>query len=907
MHNPLNKRFKRDLRSDAGKYVAIFLFIVFFIGAASGFMVADNSVMAQFKTTAEECNIEDGHLAFNVRPSNEVLSKTESQNDLKLYDLSYKEETVKKDKTLRIYRVRNEVNKECLMSGEMPTKDSEIAVDRMFADNNKIAVGDSLKIKGKKYVVSGLIALPDYSALFKSNADMMFDAVGFGVAVMTDSGYNAIGNAHETINYAWKYNTPVEDEETENAKSELLMKSLENILKEYDEPLIQAQVDSLYKKAKPYINSLRDEFDIAEKELESKYFAAIRKASINDTAKMAKELGITEKQYKNLKQVLEDADKNSDEWNLDSLDSAPKINLDDYKTSDDMDFDDMYNQIYKIVDAVSDAKLYDCSQIYRDLASLKKITDKFSIDDSGILNIKDYSAKYTNKSIMYAREDSGSDKATMMLMTYIIMVVIAFLFAVTISNTITKEANVIGTLRAMGYSKGELIRHYMFLPIAVTLAGSIVGNVLGYTVFQKVFVGVYYSNYSLPTFKMLWNMNAFWETTVVPFILMILVNFVMLTKKLKISPLNFIRGELKESGQKRLIKLPKKMPFFSKFRLRIFFQNIPSYLTLALGVFLAGVLVVFGSMYGPLLDDYANIVKENQLSKYQYVMINEAESENADAEKFCMTSLQTTDKKFMTDDVTIYGVENQSKYITENIPMGEVLVSSAMAEKFGLSSGDEFTLKEQYKDKTYSFKVGGVYNYDAAITVFMNRGDYLTQFNEKSDYFNGYFSNSKLDDLSDDDVATVITEKDLTKVVTQMQVSMTEFVKVFKALGVVIFLLVMFILTKQIIEKNSKSVSMTKILGFSDIEIGKLYIIITSLVVLASLLISVPLISLALRWCFKSYIYTQMTGYIPYIVSNSCYVTMVVLGIVSYAVVACLMLLKIKKTPLSEALKNQSF
>jgi len=495
----------------------------------------------------------------------------------------------------------------------------------------------------------------------------------------------------------------------------------------------------------------------------------------------------------------------------------------------------------------------------------------------------------------------------MMLMTYIIMVVIAFLFAVTTSNTITKEANVIGTLRAMGYSKGELIRHYMFLPIVVTLVGSIVGNILGYTVFQKVFVGVYYSNYSLPTFKMLWNMNAFWETTVVPFILMILVNFVMLTKKLKISPLNFIRGELKESGQKRLIKLPKKMPFFSKFRLRIFFQNIPSYLTLALGIFLAGVLVVFGSMYGPLLDDYANIVKENQLSKYQYVMINEAESENADAEKFCMTSLQTTDKKFMTDDVTIYGVENQSKYITENIPMGEVLVSSAMAEKFGLSSGDEFTLKEQYKDKTYSFKVGGVYNYDAAITVFMNRGDYLTQFNEKSDYFNGYFSNSKLDDLSDDDVATVITEKDLTKVVTQMQVSMTEFVKVFKALGVVIFLLVMFILTKQIIEKNSKSVSMTKILGFSDIEIGKLYIIITSLVVLASLLISVPLISLALRWAFKSYIYTQMTGYIPYIVSNSCYVTMVVLGIVSYTVVACFMLLKIKKTPLGEALKNQSF
>ncbi len=907
MHNPLNKRFKRDLRSDAGKYVAIFLFIVFFIGAASGFMVADNSVFAQFKTADVEYNVEDGHLAFNVKPSADVLSKIESQNDLKLYDLNYKEETIKHDKTLRIYKVRNELNKECLMSGEMPKAENEIAVDRMFAENNKIAVGDNVNINSKNYIVSGLIALSDYSALFKSNGDMMFDAVGFGVAVMTNDGYNTIETAHETVNYAWKYNSLVEDEETENAKSELLMKSLEKILKEYDEPLIQAQVDSLYDDVKPYINRLKAEFESAEKQLESKYLSAIVHTNANDTAKMAKELGITEKQYKNLKQVLEDAEKDSDKWDFDSLDSAPKINLDDYKTSSDMDFDEMYEEIYKVVDAVSGAGLYDCSQIYRDLASLKKITDKFSIDDSGVLNITDYSAKYTNKSIMYAREDSTSDKATMMLMTYIVMIMIAFLFAVTTSNTISKEANVIGTLRAMGYSKGELIGHYMFLPMVVTVVGGIVGNVLGYTAFQKVFESVYYSNYSLPTYKMLWNMNAFLETTVVPFVLMLLVNFVMLSKKLKISPLNFIRGELKESGQKRLIKLPKKMPFFSKFRLRILFQNVPSYLTLALGVFLAGTLVVFGSMYGPLLDDYANIVKENQISKYQYVMINEEETKVSDAEKFCMTSLQTTDKKFIADDVTIYGVENQSRYIKENIPAGEVLVSSAMADKFNLSIGDEVTLKEAYKEKTYSFKVGGIYNYDAAITVFMNRTDYIGQFNEDSNYFNGYFSNKKLNDLDDADVATVITEKDLTKVVTQMQVSMTEFVKVFKALGVVIFLLVMFILTKQIIEKNSKSVSMAKILGFSDSEIGKLYIVITSFVVVASLLVSVPLISLALRWCFKSYLYTQMTGYIPYIVSNSCYVTMVVLGIVSYAVVACLMLLKIKKTPLGEALKNQSF
>lgn len=60
-------------------------------------------------------------------------------------------------------------------------------------------------------------------------------------------------------------------------------------------------MDALYDDAKPYIKRLKSEFEIAEKELESKYFTAIRNAGIGNDSKMAKELGITTKQYTNLK------------------------------------------------------------------------------------------------------------------------------------------------------------------------------------------------------------------------------------------------------------------------------------------------------------------------------------------------------------------------------------------------------------------------------------------------------------------------------------------------------------------------------------------------------------------------------------------------------------------------------
>jgi putative ABC transport system permease protein len=124
--------------------------------------------------------------------------------------------------------------------------------------------------------------------------------------------------------------------------------------------------------------------------------------------------------------------------------------------------------------------------------------------------------------------------------------------------------------------------------------------------------------------------------------------------------------------------------------------------------------------------------------------------------------------------------------------------------------------------------------------------------------------------------------------------------------GVVMFLLLMFLLTKQIIEKNSQSIAMTKILGFKNGEIAKLYLLATSAAVVISLLLSMPIIHLLLQWAFRYYLYVKMSGYIPYIISNTCYVKLFVMGIASYAVVAALMLLKIKKVPMGEALKNQN-
>lgn len=149
----------------------------------------------------------------------------------------------------------------------------------------------------------------------------------------------------------------------------------------------------------------------------------------------------------------------------------------------------------------------------------------------------------------------------------------------TISNTITKEASAIGTLRASGYTKGELVRHYLSMPVVVTLLAAAIGNLLGYTVFKNVVVGMYYNSYSLPAYETIWSAEAFLKTTLIPVALMFAVNLAVIIGMMQHTPLQFLRHDLKKTKRKKAMRLPK-WKFLSRFRLRIIFQNIPNYLIL---------------------------------------------------------------------------------------------------------------------------------------------------------------------------------------------------------------------------------------------------------------------------------------------------------------------------------------
>ena len=758
MRNPLNKRFLRELKGELAKYIVIFVFMTAVIGLISGFLIADGSMYDTYNKSFEKYNIEDGNFELYSKADESVIDKLEKEN-VTIYENFYKEENVvrhnniKNDEdsqsTLRFYVNREEVDKVDLMEGSLPEDINEIAIDRMYAENNDIKVQDTLTVGSRILKVTGLVALSDYSSLFSDNSDTMFDSLKFGVGVVSQKCFDAYDDTHIHYVYSWLYDNKPED------------------------------------------------------------------------------------------------------------DKEAKLMADDFVKT---------------------------------------------ISANAIL--VNYIPQYINQAIHFTGDDIGSDRSMMIVLLYVLIVIMAFVFAVTTSNTIVKEANVIGTLRASGYTRGELLRHYILLPIIVTIFGALVGNILGYTVFKDIFVATYYGSYSLPTYHTLWNADAFLLTTVVPVIIMLVINIVIIGCRLKLSPLKFLRRDLSGKQKKKAMRLPA-FRFFNRFRLRIIIQNMPNYITLFIGILFANVLLLFGIMLGPMLTHYQNEITDKLIAKHQYVLKALVDVDDNAAEKYCVKTLATIEGRLKSEDVLVYGVKDNSIYAdinTASLKDNEVYITNGYADKFRIKKGDKITLKEKYDDNEYEFTVKDMYDYPSSFAIFMSDAAFKNVFDKSEDYYSGYFSDNILD-INEKYVATQITLDDLTKVSRQLDRSMGETFNLVKIFAVVLFAVLMFLLTKLIVEKNTTSISMVKILGYSNREISRLYVTSTTIVVVLSVALSIGLSVVIMNYLFRVFM-EEMSGWISCYYAPHIFPVMFILNITVYAVISFFMMAKIKKIPMDEALKT---
>ena len=225
MKNPLYKRLKREFVRDLAKYIVIFLFLVLPISLCAGYMIGNDSMIRTYNEGFEKYELEDGHFSTIFELSDDAYSKIAEEKKITLNKLFYKNEENSVGHTVRIYRSsdRQNVNKICVhgAEGKLPTSDDEIALDRLYCENNGISLGDIYSVGNKQFKVTAFISLFDYSCLFKNNNDTMFNATSFTVAIVSDGAFDLFGDGNIVYNYAYRFPERYDEKEARTENTEL--------------------------------------------------------------------------------------------------------------------------------------------------------------------------------------------------------------------------------------------------------------------------------------------------------------------------------------------------------------------------------------------------------------------------------------------------------------------------------------------------------------------------------------------------------------------------------------------------------------------------------------------------------------------------------------------------------------
>lgn len=749
MRNPLHKSLKKEFLRNRSRYISLSLVLILMIGVVTGFLSVAYSAKELLIKDQISSKVEDGQLALRDRMDVKTKTKLEALG-LKVYEQFYTEQSVSRDTMVRVYRKRFDINRATLHEGRMPNKQTEIALDRLFALKNGYNIRDTIRMSGKSMTITGLISVPDYTSLIQKNSDMMMDPIHFGIAIVTDTGFQTLST--DRIVYSYSY----------------------------------------------YLDD----------------------RELNDFQKQ--------------------------------------------KRADDI--------------------------------------QEICIREGAVL--ENLLTAQMNQAISFLPNDMGSDIPMVQTLLYIILMILAFIFVVISQTMIEEQASVIGTLLASGYTRRELLQHYMMLPTILIIVSAGIGNLIGYTLFPNLFTDMYYSNYCLPPLSIQPVWEALLSTTVMPFIFMMLILYVLLKRRLRLSPLRFLRKDLRRHRQRRYIPLHGSS-FFQRFRIRIILQNKGSYLVLFLGIIFASFLLMFALILTPSMEQYIRNLEADTRCDYQYLLKAPVQ---ADGEKVTLTSLKAYYVGGDLDlDVTLYGLGPNSGYYTDMTLSSDpksIVISSDFASKMSLQVGDAITLRNPYRDKAYSFTIQDIYPYNTGFSAFMPRNQLNQLLHEDHTYFNGYLSNQPLD-IEEAYVQSVVTRSDLVKINEQMTQAFSQLLPVLTSVSIAIYLVVLYILTRLVTDRNAISMSFLKVMGYTAKEIRSLYLHATTLVVLASLTVALPLCNIALRYLMK-FAFMKFTGNLSVYIPGYVYFLVFVTGGVAYLFIKALLTRRIEQMELGYALKEDA-
>ncbi len=621
-------------------------------------------------------------------------------------------------------------------------------------------------------------------------------------------------------------------------------KELEDHRGEYEDG--KSEYDKAYKEYKKQQKDAADEIEKARKKLRSAYSAgmipqSVYESGMKDLKKSEEDL---QRELSSGRGELWKAEDRLNEGYLYLLDAEEKledagITLDEKQQELDEAKADAEVQLADAQKKIDDAR--------RDLEDLEEpewiVTDRSDM-------------------VSYSSYKSNSEKIDAIARVFpLFLFLIAALVALTTMTRMVEEDRVqIGTLKALGYSAGQITAYYLFYSASASLIGSLVGMALGFRVLPAVISQAYSMMYVIPPI-----LTSFeWKTAAVIAAVAVVCTtgaaYLACRSELREKPSLLLLPKAPKSGKRILLEhigfIWKHLKFSQKVTCRNIFRYKKRLFMTTLGI--AGCTALLITGFG-LRDSINDIVEKQFFDLYQFdctVYLRSSDSMDKHPEIREYLDASGSVRSYMrvhtesgtvrnargeTEDTSIYVPEDPGSFPSYirlrdrktrvPVPFGSssCVLTEKMCETLHLSVGDSFTLVSSDRREAVLTVTGITENYVTSY-VFLPEEAYRNAFREEPEYDRLIVSVSDTGTETENRISSELLRLDDVSLVSFNSSIRASFDNLIGNVNFIIYVLiasagalavlVLYNLTNINISERKKELATIKVLGFYEGEVA---------------------------------------------------------------------------------------
>lgn len=447
---------------------------------------------------------------------------------------------------------------------------------------------------------------------------------------------------------------------------------------------------------------------------------------------------------------------------------------------------------------------------------------------------------------------------------------IAMLSVVTTMTRIIKNEKLqIGTLKALGFSKKKIVKHYVGYGFWVSLVGAILGILLGRFFLGSVFLDIEMSFFEMPEGKVFIKPLTYLVAALVVLIVSI-ITYITCFKELKKKPADSLRNELPSVNEKSLNittkGIFKNMSFSNKWNLRDIIRNKFRTVTGVIGIVGCCTLIVCAL---GMLNSMNNFIKIqfDDLYNFNYKLSLKDDISDSKIEELTkkygnntsMTlNIEVKDKDGNRDTNTVF-VDDSNNYIrfaNKNYKFKKldkdngVYVTYKFSEKYNLKIGDKVTWHE-YGNKTYyNSKIIG-YIRDPQVQGLTATKKYFESLGVKYKP-NSIYTNKDLSNVKQiDEVNRIQNIDELKDAINSMLSMMRKMIIIIIFFAILLGMVIIYNMGILSYSEKEYQFATLKVLGFNSKKIKNIFTRQNSIICIISIIIGLPLGYFLTSYLFK--------------------------------------------------------